>query len=141
MAFRVSILSAVVCLFVFADGASAQEQSTTRQPIVSNQFTTTTGSALQARRPGIYVQNGIAVQEGELTIPGDATPTPHNFYRDTFDQLVSAFLDSFQSFLETLNLGTIVGPAAAKTPQQAGLALPPDDGPVARRPLLNFLRR
>ena len=46
-----------------------------RQPIVTNQFATTTTGALQERHPGLYVQQGIASTRGELDfLTGDEEP-------------------------------------------------------------------
>lgn len=126
---RPAFLAAAGLMLLAAEAAYSQDTGpTTRQPIVTNQFTTTSGGALQQRRPGIWVQNGMAVQAGTLTIPGDAQPEPRSWYLDTLEQIFQAILDELTAFLQTLNLANIFGEAAAVSPAQAGLALPPDDG-------------
>ena len=76
----------MVLVFAFAAQTQAQDNlpeppsGNTRQPIVSDQFNTTSGGALQLRRPGLYVQQGIAVQNGG-TCPGDACKRIPNSFR------------------------------------------------------------
>ncbi len=75
-----------------------------RQPTVDNQFTTTSGGALQQRRPGLYVRQGIAVHDGDTSFFTGVPEEQPNFFRDTFDLLLEdAFFTPIQDFLEAFN--------------------------------------
>ncbi len=65
----------------------------TRQTTVTNQFTAATGGAIQLRRPGLWVQQGIAEHNGAMTFSGDVPEETPNFFKSTFDQMNFAFLD------------------------------------------------
>jgi len=105
--FRPVILSAGTAALILLTASlnSAQEppptEGGTRQPIVENQFTTTTGGALQARAPGNYIQQAVAVQEGELIIPGEV-PDDTPWVRETFDLLFLQFVDIIIQLVETV---------------------------------------
>lgn len=94
---------ALVLVLAFAAQTQAQDQlpeepaGNTRQPIVTDQFNTTSGGALQLRRPGLYVQQGIAVQNGGTGFfDGEEEVAPHSF----IGQLVR---DIFVTILDTIN--------------------------------------
>lgn len=76
---------------------------TGRQSTISNQFTAATGGAISLRRPGLWVQQGIAEHEGALDIPGDVPEEPPNFFRDTFDLMAQNVLDLFSGILDGVN--------------------------------------
>lgn len=65
----------------------------TRQTTVTNQFTAATGGAIQLRRPGLWVQQGIAEHSGAMTFSGDVPEETPNFFKSTFDQMNFAFMD------------------------------------------------
>jgi len=80
-----------------------------RQPIVENQFSTTTSLALQARQPGNMVQQGLAEVNGGLDVlVGDADPQP-GFIFDTFQQIFLSITDALNNLISTLNLGFALG--------------------------------
>jgi|CXWL01.1.fsa_nt_gi hypothetical protein len=78
-----------------------------RQPTITGetQFNTASGGALGLRRPGIYIQNAMAVQgDTNEFIDGSAVQEPDNFYKSTFDQIALGVIDQFTSLIESLNL-------------------------------------
>jgi hypothetical protein len=86
---------------------TTQPSGETRQPIVDNQFTTTSGGALQARAPGNYIQQGIQVQTGAFDpFTGDAVQEP-GFIRETIELIIEDFFDILISLVDSLN--TLVG--------------------------------
>lgn len=96
-------VAAAVVLTPFAFN-EAQTQSQTRQPIVTNQFTTTSSGALQARAPGLYTQQAIAIQQGTLSPFDGNVPDNTPWVRETFDLLFLQFVDIIQQMVDTLNL-------------------------------------
>ncbi|HVP10883.1 MAG TPA: hypothetical protein VMV94_06790 [Phycisphaerae bacterium] len=88
---------------------TSQQPSTTaptgtRQPtVVTNQFNANSGGAIAARSPGKMVEGGLAEATGQLTIPGDATEEPHNWYRQTFDMIAQNMLTMFSDILTGIN--------------------------------------
>lgn len=91
-------------------------QVTTTQPvgdsqptIVSNQFTTTSSGALNERAPGLMVKRSIAVQTGEVEIPGEVTEEV-SFFRDTFNKVLDQTLGTISDALTAIN--TLLGTAA-----------------------------
>lgn len=70
-----------------------------RQSTISNQFTAATGGGIATRRPGLWVEQGIAEHNGTLDIPGDYTPPPHSFFRQTFDMMAQDVLTLFSNIL------------------------------------------
>lgn len=76
-----------------------------RQPIVEDQFTTTSGGSLQVRRPGIWIQNAMAVQAGESEfLTGDVPAEPDNFFKSTADTIFMNLIDLFTNILSGLNV-------------------------------------
>ncbi len=96
-------VAAAVVLTPFAFN-EAQTQPETRQPIVTNQFTTTSSGALQARAPGLYTQQAIAIQQGTLFPFDGNVPDNTPWVRETFDLLFLQFVDIIQQMVDTLNL-------------------------------------
>ncbi len=95
---------------------TTQPGGVTRQPIVQNQFTTTSGGALQARAPGIYVQQGIRVQTGEFDpFTGDAVREP-GFIAETVEMLWLQVIDILISIIDSLNLLAGGNPLAGLIP-------------------------
>ncbi|MFQ5429557.1 MAG: hypothetical protein ACE5E1_04525 [Phycisphaerae bacterium] len=75
----------------------------TRQSIITDQFTTVTSGALQARSPGTFVQQGVAMTTGNLDlIDGNVVDQP-SFIRDTIDQIITQIFDMFAQLLQGLN--------------------------------------
>ena len=72
---------------------------TGRQSTISNQFTAATGGSIGARRPGLWVQQGIAEHEGALDIPGDVPEEQPGFFKSTFDMLAQNVIDLFSGIL------------------------------------------
>jgi hypothetical protein len=98
-----------------ASSALAQDDTTTtpaddepgttpvsgRQPIVENQFTTTSTGSLSERRPGLYVQQGIAAHNGELEyLTGDVPDEELSFYAGLFNDTMLNVIDMFGGILE-----------------------------------------
>ena len=78
--------------------------SNTRQPIVTNQFSTTTSGALHERAPGLYIQQAIAVNQGTASF-WDGGPEPEiSFFRETFEEMFQMFIDEFSNILTSLDL-------------------------------------
>lgn len=100
---------------------TTQPSGGTRQPIVENQFTTTSGGALQARAPGIYTQQAIAVQEGDLVLDGSGIPDQPSFPRQLFDDLLLQFIDILISIVDGLNLVAGGNPLTGGTGGLGGL--------------------
>ncbi|MBX3394691.1 MAG: hypothetical protein KF841_04945 [Phycisphaerae bacterium] len=90
---------------------TTQPSGTTRQPIVTNQFTTTSGSALQARAPGLYTRQAISIQAGTLDPFDGNIPDDTPWVRQTFDMLFLQFVDIIKGLVDSLNL--LVGPGNA----------------------------
>lgn len=81
--------------------------------IVSNQFTANSAGALSQRRPGLMLQQSIALQNGQLTLPGTPGPTlpfNGNFLQDTLDKVGLAIIGVFRNLLNTAN--TALGAAS-----------------------------
>jgi len=74
-----------------------------RQSTISNQFNAATGGAIGARRPGLWVRQGIAEHNGDLDIPGDVPAEEPNFFRDTFDMMAQNMIDLFGGILDGVN--------------------------------------
>ncbi len=151
----------MVLVIAFAAQTQAQDNlpeppsGNTRQPIVTDQFNTTSGGALQLRRPGLYVQQGIAVQNGGAGfIDGGEIVAPHSFIGQTIRDIFTIIIDSINDALSLLAgpfgggslLGDIIDqldqtgtPSTPMTPTATGTAPdvmpaptgpPPDASPV-----------
>ena len=112
-----SLLFAAVMLLpalITADRTAAQQapSGNTRQPIVTNQFTTTGGGALQQRRPGLYVQQGIAVQQGSSGFFDGDVPEQFGFFEETIRIILLDILEMLSEALSGLNLLTGGNPLA-----------------------------
>lgn len=94
--------------------------TTTGAPaIVGNQFTTTSGSALQARSPGLFIQQAIGVQNGTVELSGEGEAVEPNFFRDTAQGVFDEILNSINEIITAINagLGAITGlPGSGGTP-------------------------
>ena len=78
----------------------------TRVPaVITNQFTTVTGAALQTRRPGNFVQQGIAMHEGKITLPGTGEVETPGFLLDTAQKISEAIIQQLQGALTAVNTG------------------------------------
>ena len=84
------------------DGPGTTAPTGGRQPIVQNQFTTTSGGALQLRRPGLYIQQGFAVQNGQGSFPGAPEEEP-SWVRQTTDTIALDFINVFTDLFGALN--------------------------------------
>lgn len=106
-----------------------------RQPIVTNQFDTTGAGAIQLRRPGLYIQQGIAINGGDDSYFTGVPEEQPNFFRDTFDKLledalftpISDLLSAFNFFIQSLSTGsggqggiTFIPPGNSVTTWQSG---------------------
>lgn len=108
---RTSIVCVVTLVAVLAWAQINQAQTPTtsgpvtgRSPTIDNQFSATSGAALQARRPGLQVQQGIAATNGNSEfLVGDAT-SPPNWVDDTIKQIILQIFDSISQILSGLNL-------------------------------------
>ncbi len=99
-----AIATALVLFAVDSNHAQTTQPSGTRQPIVTNQFTTTSGSALQARAPGNYTQQAIAIQAGTLDPFDGNIPDDTPWVRETFDLLFLQFVDIITNLVDSLSL-------------------------------------
>ena len=100
---------ALVFVLAFAAQTQAQDNlpeppsGNTRQPIVTDQFNTTSGGALQLRRPGLYVEQGIAVQNGGAGFfDGGEIVDPHSFIGQTIRDIFTIIIDSINDALSLL---------------------------------------
>ncbi len=76
-----------------------------RQPTISGdgQFTTLTSGALQNRAPGNYIQQGIAVNNGNLNMfDGNVVDNP-SFIGETFEMIMLDILEIINQFLSLIN--------------------------------------
>lgn len=94
--------------------------TTTGAPsIVGNQFTTTSGGALQDRAPGLFIQQAIGVQNGTVELSGNGPAVEPNFFRDTAQGVFDEILKSINDIITAINtgLGAITGlPGSGGTP-------------------------
>lgn len=94
--------------------------TTTGAPsIVGNQFTTTSGGALQDRAPGLFIQQAIGVQNGSVELSGNGPAVEPNFFRDTAQGVFDEILNSINDIITAINagLGAITGlPGSGGTP-------------------------
>ncbi len=75
----------------------------TRQTLITNQFSSTSAGSLQSRRPGLWIQQSIAVHNGSLdSFTGIPEETP-NFFRDTFNQLFDETAGIISNILTGIN--------------------------------------
>ena len=89
--------------------SSSEAQAQDRQPnVITNQFSTTTGGALNARRPGLIIQQGIAAQQGSLEIVGGPMPED-GFLQETMFIIMQSIFDSILGILDTINLAAGLG--------------------------------
>ena len=102
------LLTAVGVLLSVSGPALAQDQDeppvSGRQPIITNQFSAATGGAINARRPGLYVQQGIAVQQGDTDFFTGVPEQLPSFFADTVDLILTDVLDLIQNVLTGLDL-------------------------------------
>ena len=93
--------------------SSSEARAQDRQPnVITNQFSTTTGGALNARRPGLIIQQGIAAQQGSLPIVG-GPPMPEPFLQETLFIIMQSMFDSILAILDTINLAAGLGGLAS----------------------------
>lgn len=88
------------------DGPGTSAPTGGRQPIIQNQFTTTSGGALQIRRPGLYIQQGIAVQNGQGNFSG-VPEEELGWVRETADNIALDFINVFTDLFGMLD--TLIG--------------------------------
>lgn len=96
-----------LCVLPATQAARAQEPpptGNTRQPIVTNQFTTTTGGALQQRRPGLFIQQGVAVNQGGGAFFDGNVVDERGFIGETIRMILLDILDMINNALSALNL-------------------------------------
>lgn len=86
--------------------------------IVTNQFTTTTGGALGARRPGLMIQRAIAVQSGSVVPSGNYTSEP-GWVGQTIEDIGLTVVDTFSGLIDAfgalLGIGDIFDPGNGGT--------------------------
>lgn len=65
-------------------------------PLVQNQFTAHRGSAVAARRPGLQLQQALAIHTSDTNFISNTTPIDNNtFFRNAFEQLILTIIESF----------------------------------------------
>lgn len=94
-------------------GAAAQTQAqdqppappsgNTRQSIITNQFNTVSGGALQQRRPGLYVQQGTSVHNGNTAFFDGNVVDERSFIGQMIRDIFVTILDSINQALSLLN--------------------------------------
>ncbi len=118
----------VAAVVLLANGiAQAQEGGTApatgRQPTISaeGQFTSAGAGALQGRRPGVYIQQGIAVNQGDMTFFTGVPEEAPDFFRETFDMIAQDLMTLFSDMLSGLNflITSLVQPGGAAPAQAA----------------------
>ena len=77
------------------------------------------------------VEQGLAEATGQLTIPGDATPEPHSFLRQTFDTIAQNLLTAFGNILTGINsfitgLGSTTGGGGSSGTGTTTFVVPPN---------------
>lgn len=77
--------------------------SGTRQTIITNQFASNSAGALQARRPGLWLQQAIAVNGGDTSFFTGVPEEEPNFFVDTFNQVFSQITTVIQGLLDGIN--------------------------------------
>lgn len=103
------LLVAGSAVFAWTQINQAQTTPTTtapmgRSPVITDQFSSTSGGALQARRPGLQVQQGIATTNGTSEfLVGDAT-SPPDFVDETISLMIQEFFNQISQILSGLNL-------------------------------------
>lgn len=76
-----------------------------RSPIITNVFGTVTGGALNARRPGIQIQQANAVHAGDDSFFDGVVPEPAPGYLgETFSQIILATIDTLSQLLSALSV-------------------------------------
>ncbi|MEK6644216.1 MAG: hypothetical protein AABZ08_09920 [Planctomycetota bacterium] len=86
-------------------GGTTTGTSTTAPGIIGNQFTTTSGGALGARRPGLFIQQAIALQNGTVELAGTGPVVEPNFFRDTAQAISEEVLAVINDLINTVNTG------------------------------------
>lgn len=77
---------------------------TGRQPTISDQFTTVSSGALQSRRPGIFVQQAIAVNNGGGEfLDGAPIDQPRSFLGQVWHDMLLGIIDMINNFLTAIN--------------------------------------
>lgn len=94
-----------VCFWATEAWSQDQQPVSGRQPIVTNQFNTTTGGALQARRPGLYVQQGIAETQGNNALLTGDVPVQTSFFHDSAVSIMQSVFDSILNLVNSLGAG------------------------------------
>jgi hypothetical protein len=101
-----AVMAGVVAMSV---RAQTTQPAGERQPaIITNQFNTTSGGSLNERRPGLMIQQAIALNQGTDILTGDIPPDD-TFFQDTFYMIFEAIIDGVSNFLQTLNLASTFG--------------------------------
>ena len=77
--------------------------SGTRQTTITNQFTSATSGSIQQRRPGLWIEQAIAVHGGDTSFFTGVPEEPPNFFRDTFNQVFTQISQVIQGLLDGLN--------------------------------------
>jgi hypothetical protein len=77
--------------------------SGTRQTIITNQFTSATGGAIASRRPGLWVEQSIAVHQGDTSFFTGVPAEQPNFFKSTFDQIFAQLTTVTQGLLDAIN--------------------------------------
>lgn len=86
-----------------------------RQPVITNQFNTVSGGALQQRRPGLTVQQGTAVQGGSTAFFDGNVIDERNFIGQMIRDIFVTILDSINDALSLLNAFGGDGPLSGLT--------------------------
>lgn len=105
-----------------SDDPGTSAPSGTRQTTITNQFTAATGGSIQTRRPGLWVQQGIAVHNGDTSFFTGVPEEEPNFFRDTFNQVFTQLATIIQDMLTGLN--TLINASSGSTSGTAWVPIP-----------------
>jgi len=98
------VLLAAGLVLLASEYNRAQDAGSGRQPTISDQFTTVSSGALQSRRPGLFVQQAIAVNSGSGEfLDGAPIDQPRSFLGQVWRDMLLGIIDIFNNLLTAIN--------------------------------------
>jgi len=85
------------------DGMPTTPPTGTRQGTITNQFTASSAGAIQARRPGLWLQQATAINGGDTSFFTGVPEEQPNFFVDTFNQIFTQMTTVIQGLLDGIN--------------------------------------
>ncbi|MCA9255837.1 MAG: hypothetical protein KDA33_09375 [Phycisphaerales bacterium] len=83
---------------------TSTEAPSGRSPVITDQFSSTSGGALQSRAPGLQVQQGIAAASGSSTFLVGDDMDDADFLPDTISLIIQEIINQISQILSSLNL-------------------------------------